>query len=48
MSNITIEVVITIILVGVAAYTLFNSFRKKSSGKCDCCSDGKSKRKFSR
>lgn len=44
----TIEVVITIILVVAAAYILFSNFRKKSSGKCDCCSDGKSKRKFSR
>lgn len=44
----TIEVVITIIIVAAAAYTLFSNFRKKSSGKCECCSGGKPKRKFNK
>jgi hypothetical protein len=43
-----IEVLITVVLVAAAAYILFSSFRKKSSGKCECCSGGKSKRKFSK
>jgi hypothetical protein len=42
------EVIITIALVSFAVYVFYRNFRKKSSGKCDCCSGDKPRRKFSK
>lgn len=31
-----IEIVVTLIIVGAAAYILYNNFKKKKNGSCNC------------
>ncbi len=42
----TIEVIVTILLVLSAGYIFYKNIRKKSSGECGCCGGDKPKRKF--
>jgi hypothetical protein len=44
----TSEVIVTVVLVSVAAFIFYKNVRKKTSGECSCCSGNKSKRKFSK
>lgn len=40
-----IEIVISVVVIGFAVYTLFGSLKKKASGDCGCgnCSSNKKK-----